>query len=644
MTDSHTTHPGTWSSIKNDLPDIRRQNISVLSKLWSEVHHVVERDPKWGDEVEYLLVSIDPDTRRPTLFTGTAELLKRFHDEHPISHFDLESEAYKFMLESAPSSPYGSSLKQALQVETHLRSRYVEVVAAIGDFHCFEADLHERRATIQSMLTAGTHVFTISSFGLLQVDHGGVDREHRDRHTAEGLLTDDSRYQSVVDTIFQRSNGFPTTSIPKRVPQPDTTQSSRTESDAVVLDNPIYGVGSCGLQITFGVRDLQETLFLHDQLSIIAPLTTALTAASPILKGAFVSTDARFDHTGSVVDDRQSEDLTPTPRWSLSPLYLQELPEVRALNQTSRLTTDVEKQCTKQFEAEGIPSLLSEYLAYTVCRPPLLHPKLVSDDSDATKRTGDTTELSEAKISRLESHLSNLYPAVRLKLPTWPLADNSLPWRLEFRAMEVPLNDFECAAMLVFLRLLKQAILDFRLELRIPMRLLEENMDRAHAAGAVRSQKFWFNVSNKLEPSPLRQQVNGEYSSPGFGITELSSDEIINGQSQSQSPSQPANSNGSHETPPIRKTKPYPGLLHYIRQTLTTTATNEGLSETEVTKFEKYLTFISKRASGAISTPAQWTRDFIAGHPEYKGQGDVSPEVYHDMLCAILEKSEDGIS
>lgn len=77
-----------------------------------------------------------------------------------------------------------------------------------------------------------------------------------------------------------------------------------------------------------------------------------------------------------------------------------------------------------------------------------------------------------------------------------------------------------------------------------------------------------------------------------------------------------------------------------MRQTLSATAAAEDLSEAEINQFETYLEFISKRASGTIPTPAQWTREFVADHPEYKGEGTVSPEVYHDMLCEILKRVE----
>ena len=49
----------------------------------------------------------------------------------------------------------------------------------------------------------------------------------------------------------------------------------------------------------------------------------------------------------------------------------------------------------------------------------------------------------------------------------------------------------------------------------------------------------------------------------------------------------------------------------------------------------RYLDFLRKRASGDILTAAQWMREYVAAHPDYKHDSVVSDRVAYDLLERI---------
>jgi glutamate--cysteine ligase catalytic subunit len=55
------------------------------------------------------------------------------------------------------------------------------------------------------------------------------------------------------------------------------------------------------------------------------------------------------------------------------------------------------------------------------------------------------------------------------------------------------------------------------------------------------------------------------------------------------------------------------------------------------TVVDKYLSLISKRASGELLTTAQWMRQFVAAHPEYKQDSVITPKINYDLLDACVK-------
>ena len=250
----------------------------------------------------------------------------------------------------------------------------------------------------------------------------------------------------------------------------------------------------------------------------------------------------------------------------------------------------------------------------------------------------DLKELDLNATDHFENLQSTNWQHMRFKPPP-PGSDTG--WRVEFRSMEIQLTDFENAAFAVFIVLVTRAILSFDLNFYIPIRRVTENMETAHARDAVNKSKFWFKKNPFPEkhikgvdeagsrgpsrPASPKGPVDDEYAL-------MSINEIVNGQTSSGSAL--SSVNGSNE--------PFPGLIPLVESYLDSVnvdvETRCGLA--------KYLSLISRRASGELWTAARWLRAFVRGHEEYKGDSAVNGKLTFDLVKAAekmaTEEGKDG--
>lgn len=104
-----------------------------------------------------------------------------------------------------------------------------------------------------------------------------------------------------------------------------------------------------------------------------------------------------------------------------------------------------------------------------------------------------------------ESFQATMGNPVRFKPPP-SLRSKDLGWRLKFRPMEVQFTDLENAAFAIFIMLLARTTLYFDLNLYMPISLIDDNMEKAHARDAVLREEFQFRTNpllgSKVPPSP----------------------------------------------------------------------------------------------------------------------------------------------
>lgn len=273
----------------------------------------------------------------------------------------------------------------------------------------------------------------------------------------------------------------------------------------------------------------------------------------------------------------------------------------------------IDPDIKKQLLDGGMDDLLATHFAHLFIRDPIV----VFEE--------DLQELDLNKTDHFENIQSTNWQHMRFKPPP---ADNSIGWRVEFRSMEIQVTDFENAAFTVFMVLMTRAILSFDLNFYVPIKKVDENMERAHRLDSVLKEKFYFR-KNPFPARPSRSNTAfGEDSRPGSAMPsrpvspgpveeeyeELTVDEIINGSS----------------------TGDFPGLIPIVESYL------DSVNVDVETRCElaTYLDLISKRASGELDTAARWIRNFVDVHPDYKHDSVVDEKMTHDLIGAVIAIGE----
>jgi len=321
--------------------------------------------------------------------------------------------------------------------------------------------------------------------------------------------------------------------------------------------------------------------------------------------------DARWQTISASVDDRPPGERGEVPqapgeakqakrfhksRYDSASCYISQ--EANRDEGTSRYYNDVpceiDAGIKATLEGDGIAEPLAHHLAHLFVRDPLV------------AFEGSIHEVNDSKsVEHFESINSTNWQTVRWKPPPVPggCCAPHVGWRTEFRSMEVQLTDFENAAFTAFIVLVTRALLVFDLDLLIPLSKVDDNMKRAHTPNAVGKCKFWF-----------RKNIIQEDVSPSVGsnadITEMTLHEIMDGK------------NGT-----------FPGLVPLCLTYLE----HIECDPVSFARITEYLTFISKRAAGALATPATWMRRFVAGHREYRQDSVITPGIAHDLMVACNE-------
>lgn len=234
------------------------------------------------------------------------------------------------------------------------------------------------------------------------------------------------------------------------------------------------------------------------------------------------------------------------------------------------LDCPINQETLNELKAAGVDETLALHIAHLFIRDPLvIFRELLQQDN---------LESSD----HFENIQSTNWQTCRFKPPS---LTSELGWRVEFRPMEVQLDDTDNAAFAIYPILLIRAILHLNLSLYHPISLVDANMSRAQKRDAVLNQVFYLrtNCQNPLEPC---------------NISLKSLDEIFQ------------EFNG------------------YIRKYLQEMAVDPSVYSV----LDGYISLIADRASGRSPTPARLIRDFITSHPEYTHDSLVKDQIIYDLM------------
>lgn len=539
------------------------------------------------------------------------------------------------MLEATPGKPWGIGFKELLEVEPDMKLR-----RKIAKDHMHKEEYPITLTTFPQIGIPGKFTEPFYPVSGPKLRSQFVPDEIANPHIrfptlAANIRSRRGRKVQVNVPIFHDKNTpnpwkDPTVDHDRHDwPEDDDVRNGAAPDNFIHMDAMAFGMGSCCLQITFQAKNIFEGRQLYDQLSPLGPIMLALTAATPLYKGFLAGTDVRWNQISRAVDCRTREELgeeplknnrwrIPKSRYASNSTYISLDPRLRQEYMAPDLVFDPEIK-TKLMDG-GMDDRLATHFAHLFIRDPIV----IFEE--------DLQELDLTKTDHFENIQSTNWQHMRFKPPP---AENNIGWRVEFRSMEIQVTDFENAAFSVFMVLVTRAILSFDLNFYIPIKKVDENMERAHNVDAVLKDKFFF----RKNPFPLRpSRANtafGDESRPGSAYPsrapspgavedeyeEMTINDIINGSDSGE----------------------FPGLIPIVESYL------DSVNVDVETRCElaTYLSLISKRASGELDTAARWIRNLVDQHPKYAHDSVVGDEITKDVVGAVIdigERESNGLS
>ncbi|KAF6113891.1 glutamate-cysteine ligase catalytic subunit [Phyllostomus discolor] len=480
--------PLSWEETKRHADHVRRHGILQFLNIYHAVKDRHKDVLKWGDEVEYMLVSFDHEHEKVQLILFGEELLEtlqekgeRTNPNHPTL---WRPEYGSYMIEGTPGQPYGGTM---------------------SEFNTVEDNMRKRRQEATSLLKENQALCTITSF--------------------PSTLTRNIRHRRgekvVINVPIFKDKNTPSPFI--EIFPEDDEAAKASKPDHIYMDAMGFGMGNCCLQVTFQACSISEARYLYDQLATICPIVMALSAASPFYRGYVSDIDCRWGVISASVDDRTREERGLEPlknnkyrisksRYDSIDSYLSECGE-----KYNDIDLTIDKEIYKQLLQEGIDHLLAQHVAHLFIRDPLtlFEEKIHLDDANES--------------DHFENIQSTNWQTMRFKPPP---PNSDIGWRVEFRPMEVQLTDFENSAYVVFVVLLTRVILSYKLDFLIPLSKVDENMKVAQRRDAVRQGMFYFRKDickggNAVVDGCGRAQNSPELATEEYTL--MSIDTIING-------------------------------------------------------------------------------------------------------------------
>ncbi|XP_061392071.1 glutamate--cysteine ligase-like [Musca vetustissima] len=601
--------PLSWPETKALAEHVRRHGIEQFINHYHRLKDRSGDSLKWGDEIEYILVKFDEQQKKARVVLKAQKLLDILNEKEETNPHACKAlwrpEFGAYMIEGTPGKPFEGFLTHFTMLEANMRHRREEIT-----------DLLERDECILSMTNfprLGCEDFTYPSY-----------RPQPNNPQSQTM----SKYYPD-ETTFSGHPRFSTASRNTRLRRGEKVDirvkvfrdrftkipvegSPIDEPDVVQLDATGLGMGCGCLQTTFQASDMHQGRVLYDQLATMCPIMLALTAASPIYRGYLTETDCRWSVISASVDCRTPEEKSFIPKSRCDSISSYLSAEGAKYND---IPLPYNQRDYEHLRQGGVDHLMAQHIAHlfvrdTIC---LLSEKVHQNDEEDT--------------DHFENIQSTNWQTMRFKPPP---PNSSIGWRVEFRPCDVQISDFENAAIVCFIILLTRVILAYDLNFLLPISRVDENMKTAQKRDACRKEKFYFrrNIFNA--------SVN----------TESSSDSSSNGDEEENG----FQTNGYHkETEEEEEDDEYelmtlceifngksntcPGLIPLIFDYLKTMDIDSNTYGT----IEKYLKYLQKRASGEILTDAQWIREQVLKHPEYKHDSIVSERITYDLLKRIQE-------
>ncbi|KEG14165.1 gamma-glutamylcysteine synthetase [Trypanosoma grayi] len=648
-----------WGTDENNraIPNVSAHGILQFLTMYRKHREKTDFPFLWGEEVEHHLVRVEGGKVRLSLNASNA--LERLTQMNGDENAGWRPEYGSFMMESVPGRPYTLDVESLCSVEANIRHRYelLDSVAGensvsvtlvtfplmgVGQFATSDSteSPHSQSLFVPDVCINATHPRFANLTENIRLRRGRkvciqvpiyIDKQTME-NTVDHRLNIDRTIQNsnivcgVTDAkepkgqkfgsgslsnLKQAQQSYPAAEAMTHLYTPATyyyyaqyfkkTQielvKQRYEAcpcpipsvshPCIYMDCMAFGMGCNCLQVTMQLSNETEARHIYDQLGILCPLFLALSSATPFQKGILCDSDVRWLTIAASVDDRKREEVPRIikSRYDSISVFVSPLtPNLEDFNDEEYTINDVYYDTLKE---EGVDARLAKHVAHLFIRDPLVMYDQMIDIDDT------------AHTEHFENIQSTNWQSVRLKPPS---INGDLGWRVEFRVMDVMPTPFENAAFSVFVIMLTRAIIKYKPTFYTKLSIVDENMGHAHNRNPC-DQKYVMRRNIFATTVSTDSRENGEFTV----------NEVFNG-----------------------KKGEYYGLIPLVRRYMAEENIHSAM-------LEGYLRFLSMRASGEIPTAAQYLREFVLHHPDYKQDSRITELIAHDIVMHVHKLAREEI-
>lgn len=670
--------------IKEKAEYIRDHGIEQFLNIWKNLKDVDNDEFKYGDELECAILIIDDENKTVKLSVRGAEIKDYLNYMEKEHSYDKDGcswvpEYGAWMIESTPSRPYLGYSSDLLNIEKNMIKRRCRLLLALNEneiapyFTSFPLlGVNDYIHNPQPFNAPASKSFYIPDYIINPHPRfAALTRNIRKRRGKKvniqvPMYIDKNTlkyYEENLAKVVKHDNidsdSYSPCSSPTQssISSPPSTPSSPSVTNPTIeMDAMAFGMGMCCLQVTFQSKNMAESRFLYDQLTVLAPIFLSITAATPIFRGYLSDIDVRWTVISQAVDDRTDEEKCEKNKQtddeydesSSLKKKVNYIPKSRYDSVSTFLNYD-ENNFNQKYNDLYLPKnnkyrkyLLETYkdmdvnlvnhLTHLFIRDPIsaFHGQIELDDNESSDHFESLQSTNwqscrwkpppVSSIKYLQEHPDKIKDSDK--------SDKYIGWRFEFRTMEIQFTDFENAAFTALIVLITRVILAFQLNLYIPLSKVDSNMKTAHKRNSILDEKFYFrkNVFGPTTPSdsPYSTVSSTDSSTDSSTSSEISNNNLLD---------EDAYEEMSIDEIFNGKDNYYPGLIplvhSYIDQLNLDQETNERL--------RLYLDFISQRASGKLISPATYIRQFVKSHPDYKEDSVISPSIAYDLAKRVDE-------
>ncbi|EPR79119.1 gamma-glutamylcysteine synthetase [Spraguea lophii 42_110] len=464
----------------------------------------------------------------------------------------------------------------------------------------------------------------------------------------DNAITDHSRFFSFTKNFINR-RGKNIEGYIKIFQDKNTEKTKFKENDSLLIDSFGLGMGCCCLQVTIQPKSYMEAKFIYDQMAIVSALILRLTRATPFFNGFLTQTETRWDLLTYATDDRTDEERgveynktgcefnegkIPKPRYSSIDLFISDHPAL--LEEYNDINVPKNEECLNILLKNRIEEKVANHISSLFIRDPMMvyedsyENLILSKNKKSTKKINieaekelenksdkeiiNNHENASEKIHNNEGESLDLDDFLNIQSSNWrsvrfkqPSEKENDGWKIEVRTMEVQITPFEVTAFSIFTYLLSAAIIHHKINLYIPISLVDENIKRANIHNRKKEEYF-----KKLEKDNMKFYYRKNITDNNKAIIEEGTlDDIFNG------------------------TKNYIGLITYVKEYI-----DEKYKKSA--KLHEYIDFISKKAKGEYLSISEYFRKFIFTHKDYKDDSKITEKIGNEIIKNIKDYTENN--